>query len=329
MVESSEGTLNNLIKNENLKWVFVGGKGGVGKTTTSSSFATLMSKHRKSVLIISTDPAHNLSDAFDQQFGKEPTLVKGFENLYAMEIDPTVDSDKIKLPAFGGIEADESTRGFLSELLGAVPGIDEAMGFSQLIQSVEGDNKFDLIIFDTAPTGHTLRLLNFPTLLEKGLQKLIDIKSKLTSVFSSFAGMFGSQEEFQATFDQAFGNIEKMKKTAERVNERMKDNKATTFLAVCIPEFLSMYETDRLIQELTKFKIDIHNIVINQVLFPDDQCKMCRARFKMQKKYLDQIIEMYDDFSVVLMPLQEEEIRGAEKLKRFADLLCEKKALPK
>mmetsp|Transcript_65239 Transcript_65239/g.75872 ORF Transcript_65239/g.75872 Transcript_65239/m.75872 type:complete len:333 (+) Transcript_65239:31-1029(+) len=327
-VERMEGTLVNLIKNEDLKWVFVGGKGGVGKTTTSSSFATLMARHRKSVLIISTDPAHNLSDAFDQQFGKEPTQVKGFDNLYAMEIDPTVDSEDIQLPAFGGIENDESTRGFLSEILGAVPGIDEAMGFSQLIQSIEGDKKFDLVIFDTAPTGHTLRLLNFPTLLEKGLQKLMDIKTKLTSVFSSFASMFGSPQEFQETFDKAFGNIEKMKKTAERVNERMKDNKATTFLAVCIPEFLSMYETDRLIQELTKFKIDIHNIVINQVLFPDDDCKMCKARYKMQKKYLDQIIEMYDDFHVVLMPLQEEEVRGVEKLKGFADQLCKDKAPP-
>ena len=89
-----------------------------------------------------------MSDAFDQQFGKEPTLVKEFDNLFAMvrnlympiidldfqEIDPTIDSDKIQLPAFGGIENDESTKGFLSELLGAVPGIDEAMGFSTLIQ---------------------------------------------------------------------------------------------------------------------------------------------------------------------------------------------------
>lgn len=313
-------TLQSIIDERTLKWVFVGGKGGVGKTSVAASLGVLLARHRESVLIISTDPAHNLSDAFDQQLGSTPTRINGVPNLYGMEIKPAVNMDNVEIPSAFGLQADPATKSLLSEIMQSIPGIDEAMSFSELLKTVQ-EMSYSLIIFDTAPTGHTLRLLNFPNILNKGLAKIVSLKQNLGAFVTQVSTMFGRGEQGEAIYNNAFERMEQMKNIIEEVNKQFQDPAITTFVAVCIPEFLSIYETERLVQELCRFNINIEHIVVNQVLFPEDSCRMCTAREKMQRKYLVQIKELYDDFHIVIAPLLEEEIRGVEKLSSFSRYL--------
>jgi arsenite-transporting ATPase len=140
-----------------------------------------LAKVRPNVLVVSTDPAHNLSDAFGQKFGREPVKVNGFENLFCMEVDSSGEQE------WEAIEAAQSAQGvapdglesgvgsIMKDLMTSVPGIDEAMAFAELMKMVQEMN-YSTIVFDTAPTGHTLRLLSFPKTMESAIGKLLELK---------------------------------------------------------------------------------------------------------------------------------------------------------
>ncbi|XP_020113231.1 ATPase ASNA1 homolog isoform X3 [Ananas comosus] len=225
------------------------------------------------------------------------------------EVDPKVENDE--LPNDEGIDS------FLSELTNAIPGVDEAMSFAEMLKLVQTMD-YSVIVFDTAPTGHTLRLLQFPSTLEKGLEKMMSLKNKFGGLLTQATRLFGLGDEFSE--DAMLGKLEGMKDVIEQVNRQFKDPDLTTFVCVCIPEFLSLYETERLVQELAKFEIDAHNIIINQVLFDEEavDSKLLKARIKMQQKYIDQFYMLYDDFHITKLPLLPEEVCGVQALKTFS-----------
>jgi arsenite-transporting ATPase len=336
-------SLQSILDQKSLKWIFVGGKGGVGKTTTSCSLAVQMAKARKSVLLISTDPAHNLSDAFGVKFGKDARPVPGIDNLAAMEIDPNGSIQD--LISAGGDDAQEAMQGLggvgnmFQDMAFSIPGVDEAMSFAEVLKQVKG-MEYEVVIFDTAPTGHTLRFLQFPTVMEKALEKLSQLSQQFGPMLNSVLGARGGLPNGQ-NLDDVLKKMEDLRETIGEVNKQFKNADLTTyvqstitkqpveltlpsFIPVLIPEFLSLYETERMIQELGTYEIDTHAMVVNQLLFPSasNPCAQCNSRRKMQKKYLEQIDDLYgEDFNVVKMPLLVEEVRGTESITSFSKML--------
>ncbi len=315
-------TLADIITNDNIRFIFAGGKGGVGKTSTASAIAIKSAELGFRTLVLSTDPAHSLSDSLNQDIsGGEIIPVEGVPNLYGLELNTEKALEETR--SYLSMQMEGQLPGFEDLTSLTPPGSDEAMAFAKVLEFIENP-QFDRIVFDTAPTGHTLRLLSLPEMLDSWVGKLITFRMRLSSAFSAIKRMFGSYDDQE---DNSLEMLQEMKRRITVARAELTDPRTTSFVIVMIPEAMSVFETDRLLAALNEYMIPVNHIVINMVYPENPSCPFCTARYNMQQKNLKDILELYEGYDIIQVPLFPEEVRGLEKLLELAKILMGKKSL--
>ncbi|MEE8300135.1 MAG: TRC40/GET3/ArsA family transport-energizing ATPase, partial [Desulfatiglandales bacterium] len=310
--------LPSFMANDRLKFIFFGGKGGVGKTTSSTSSARFLAgKHPdKKILVFSTDPAHSLSDSFDQKIGEEPTLIDRFDNLYSMEMSfQKVYEAFVREYEFELIELAERSSYFgikhmsnASAIL-SYPTSFEFMVTLKLIE-LSKFKEYDLVVIDTAPTGHTLKLLEL-----------------LNNIKGQFEALGRSQERHRYILTRYYGTYKKdrvdkfldlIKEEVDKLRRVFRSDKSE-FVAVTIAEEMAIWETKRLLKAI-RYTVPNKNIIVNGLSY-SDLCPLCSSRKKEGEQYLDEIAGEFPKHNIIRMPLFPHEIRG-ENLDEYAQFLA-------
>ncbi|EKO3638286.1 ArsA family ATPase [Vibrio metschnikovii] len=318
----------------NQRVILVGGKGGVGKTTTSATLALLAAERGRRVLVVSTDPAHSLADAFDRPIGDKITRVA--PNLDGLEIDP--DEEVVRHLEQVSRQLKRFTR---PELYGAVerqirltgqsPGAQEAALLECIARTLEhGLQHYDLVIFDTAPTGHTLRLLALPEAMAawtQGLLKSNQQSDKFAKVLDHLTPNSGkdidnplSSPEEHATsgLDERHKAIAEIllnrQRLLQRTRETFLDGSQTAILFVLTPEKLPILETTRAVRSLTDEKLPVAGIVINRILPTHADGEFLALRRQQEKQHLQEIDQQFSHLKRYPIPLQATDIQGTDQL---------------
>ncbi|XP_004307371.1 PREDICTED: ATPase GET3 [Fragaria vesca subsp. vesca] len=322
------------------KYYMLGGKGGVGKTSCAASLAVKFANNGHPTLVVSTDPAHSLSDSFAQDLtGGTLVPVDGPDApLFALEINPEKAREEFKTASQknGGTGVkdfmDGMGLGMLAEQLGELklgelldtppPGLDEAIAISKVIQFLESPeyNMFTRIVFDTAPTGHTLRLLSLPDFLDASIGKILKLRQKIASATSAIKSVFGSGESDSGASDK----LEKLRERMIKVRELFRDTESTEFVIVTIPTVMAVSESSRLHASLKKESVPVKRLIVNQILPPSaSDCKFCSIKRKDQMRALDMIRSDPELLGLTLIqaPLVDMEIRGVPALRFLGDMI--------
>jgi arsenite/tail-anchored protein-transporting ATPase len=300
------------LENNDLKLIIFGGKGGVGKTSCAIATALALSENFKT-LLISTDPAHSVSDCLEQQIGFKVVKVDGRANLSAIEVvaDEALSEFKTEHQSELKKLLETSTNldnEDIDEMLTlSIPGIDEVMSFKTIIDFIE-EGQYDKYVVDTAPTGHALRLISSPKLLDGWIKVAARMRWKYRYMVTSFSGSY-KQDEVDAF-------LLSLKKTVKRIENILRDNTKCEFIPVCIPEAMAIMETGRLLADLGTSGIIARQIIVNNVMVSEG-CDFCRRRKASQLPYLQEISETFSNLNKVEVPMFAEEIKGLEALNQL------------
>lgn len=278
------------------RFYFFSGKGGVGKTSMAAASAVYLAGQSKKTLIITTDPASNLADVFEQKIGHKITPINGMANLFAMELDPDIATAEYKertLSPLRGLIPVESFK-VLEEQLNS-PCTAEMAAFDRFTDFLQ-EPEYEVVIFDTAPTGHTLRLLELPVEWSRVIEKA----AKEEGGGQTCLGPAAALAESKAKFDRAIA--------------AMRDTSRTAFVFVLRPEATPIYEAERSIAELLKLNITSQEFIINGI-YPRSACDnpFMLARFAKQQEFL-KLIKNKFTVPITLMELEPSEIKGQDLL---------------
>ena len=299
-----------------VRLLLCGGKGGVGKTTMAAATAVWLADSGLRTLLISSDPAHSTSDSLETKLGSEPTPVNEVPNLEGLELDPEKSIETLMPMLSGAIEGSgigallgndinqEANSLSATDLM--IPGMDEALGFETILRHVENP-KHDVVVFDTAPTGHTLRFLGLPEILDGWTDRILRIMRLTGGIRMMLMG--GSKEQ------EIRSEIERFQRRVRHVRRIMADDTVTTFSLVTIPERMAVSESIRASLALSEHNILVDRVIVNRCT-PNLDHPFLKSRRDIEQGHLDELKDRFDDIGVHQIPLESTDIHGIDHLRR-------------
>lgn len=307
------------------KIIFFGGKGGVGKTTCSASYAVFSAKSGLKTLLVSTDPAHSTSDIFEKKI--EDNITNILPNLDAIEISGEKESkiymDNVKI-SLKNVVSPVIVKEINKQIDAASisPGTEEAALFDKMVEIItEKSKEYDRIIFDTAPTGHTVRLLTLPELLGAWLDMLIKKRSKSVTLMS-MANHHGKTDTEDIDNDEVIKILRKRYDKINQAKKIMMEDKLLSFIFVINAEKLPIDETAKAISILEKYNILVEGLIVNKILPDNMKDDFWKSKKEQEQKYLDIIEKTFKGKKIFKLPLLQEDMK-ANNIESIADKFAE------